>query len=187
MGWTSSYNWNKASDVKRELLSDYAAEPNFEVLAHRSTCYGRHFWMALKNKKTGRSFVVLFLLGGGFHEGWAYKDVSEDMGPCELDCPIELLDMTDEPTEKYAVAWRARVRAAVAARKGSRTMKYVKGDKVTIYGKVYVVYGISKRSYIVMPDGDAWRTYKCGPSKMRPYVSPEQVEASCAPTENVSV
>ena len=65
MGWTSSYNWSNASDVKRELLSDYANSESVEILAHRSTSYGRHWWVAFKQKKTGRSFVCLFLLAGG--------------------------------------------------------------------------------------------------------------------------
>jgi len=55
MGWTSSYNWSNASDVKRELLADYANSESVEILAHRSTSYGRHWWVAFKQKKTGRS------------------------------------------------------------------------------------------------------------------------------------
>lgn len=178
MGWTSSYNWSNASDVKRELLRDYENSENIEILAHRSTCYGRHFWMAIKVKSTGHSFVVLYLLAGGFREGWGYKDISEDCGPCDIDCPVELLDMTTEPTEGYAVDWRKRVREAAEARKGSQSKSFKPGDKCSIYGKTYVIVAKVKRSYIVSPEGQSWRTYKCGPSKMKPYLTPEQVEAA---------
>lgn len=175
MGWTSSYNWSNASDVKRELLRDYENSESIEILAHRSTCYGRHWWVAFRQKKTGRSFVCLFLLAGGFREGWGFKDIDETMGPVEIDCPIELLDMTDEPTEGYAVAWRERVRAKAEDRKGSQSKAFQKGDKCVIYGKTYVVVSQVKRSYIVSPEGKPWQTYKCGPSKMKPYLTPEQV------------
>jgi hypothetical protein len=179
MGWTTSYDWSNAEDVKRALLDDYAREADkFEVLGTRSTSYGRHFWMAIKIKNTGRSFVCLFLLGGGFREGWGFKDVSEDMGPVDIDCPVELLDMTDEPTEGYAVEWRKRVRAAAEARKGSQSKSFKRGDKCLIYGKTYVVVSQVKRSYIVSPEGKPWQTYKCGPSKMKPYLTPEQVAAA---------
>lgn len=160
MGWSFSYGWSNPSDVKRDLLRDYEGNDRVDVLAHKSTCYGRHWWVALKSKETGKSFIVLHLLARGSYGEWGYKDIDEQMGPVDVDCPVSLLDMTTEPTEGCAVAWRARVRGNAARKQTGFNV----GDKCSIYGKTYEVVGKVKRSYLVAREG---RTYKCGASKMK--------------------
>lgn len=180
MGWTSSPNWTSPSTVREETLRDLnRPDVGQVVLAHRSTSYGRHLWVAIQTPKL--KFVILYLISGsrtGGDYGYAVKEIDEFMGPVEIDCPVELLDMTTEPTEGYAIEWRKRVREAAEARKGSQSTSFKPGDKCRIYGKTYVVVAKVKRSYIVSPEGQSWRTYKCGPSKMKPYLTPEQVAAA---------
>lgn len=47
---------------------------------------------------------------------FGYKDMTEHMGPCESECPAAILDLLTPTTAEHALAWRARCRAAVAAR-----------------------------------------------------------------------
>jgi hypothetical protein len=43
---------------------------------------------------------------------FGYKPVPESYGPIEESCPIRFFALAGEPDSEYAVAWRARVRAA---------------------------------------------------------------------------
>jgi hypothetical protein len=47
---------------------------------------------------------------------FGYKDMTEHMGPCESDCPAAILDLLTPTDADHALAWRARCRAAIAAR-----------------------------------------------------------------------
>ena len=157
MGWTSCYRWNTPTDIKRELLAEYAASEHVEVLDHKSTCYGKHWWVALRNKGTDKSFVVLFKMAK-FDDCWGYKDIDEAMGPNETDCPISLLDLTTEPTEGYAVDWRKTVREFAKL----RTRKFDVGDQVTCHGRPYKITSKRGRSYIL-----DYR-WKASAAKLRP-------------------
>lgn len=48
---------------------------------------------------------------------FGYKDMSEDMGPIESDCPAAILDLLTPTTRQYALDWRARCRANAALRR----------------------------------------------------------------------
>ena len=159
MGWTTCYHWNTPTDIKREILADYAKSEHVEVLDHKSTCYGKHWWVALRNKKTGTSFICLFKMERFQQDDcWGYKDIDEAMGPNETDCPISLLDRTTEPTEGFAVDWRACVRKAAER----RSQKFEVGDKVLCHGREYKVTGKRGRSYIL-----DYR-WKAGAAKLHP-------------------
>lgn len=41
---------------------------------------------------------------------FGYKDITEDMGPCETDCPEYILDLLTEINAQYALKWRANCR-----------------------------------------------------------------------------
>ena len=48
---------------------------------------------------------------------FGYKDMTEQMGPYESDCPEMILDLLTPTDAHYARQWRARCRAAAAARR----------------------------------------------------------------------
>jgi hypothetical protein len=50
--------------------------------------------------------------------GWGYKGMDESVGPCYYDCPLAYLDMVPQAEGPYAQAWREKVRAYHAQRKG---------------------------------------------------------------------
>lgn len=51
---------------------------------------------------------------------FGYKDMTEHMGPCESECPAALLDELTATDSEYALAWRARCRANLLAKKLDR-------------------------------------------------------------------
>lgn len=53
---------------------------------------------------------------------WIYKPIDETMGPCEVDCPLELLDMVPDPGG-YATEWRAKVREHHARRASTKGLR----------------------------------------------------------------
>src|SRR3546814_944011 len=47
---------------------------------------------------------------------FGYKDMSENMGPCEADCPAAILELLSPTDHEYALDWRARCRANLVLR-----------------------------------------------------------------------
>jgi len=52
-------------------------------------------------------------------ENFGYKDLSENMGPCECRCPASVLDLLGPTENAYALEWRqaCRTRLALLARR----------------------------------------------------------------------
>jgi hypothetical protein len=48
---------------------------------------------------------------------FGYRDMSEDKGPCEAECPQPILDLLTPTSSEYALAWRARCRETHASRR----------------------------------------------------------------------
>jgi len=117
MGWVSSQSKTIAS-WKKEILQGYEnSTASCRVVEHKSTCYGRHWWVLVETTKGDPlRFVVLYLFEK-FGEGWGYKDVSEDMGPYYHDCPLSLVAKATEPQNEWSAAWRERVKNHHAALK----------------------------------------------------------------------
>lgn len=44
---------------------------------------------------------------------FGYKDMSEDIGPCEAECPKEILDLLTPTESKWANEWRDRCRKSI--------------------------------------------------------------------------
>ena len=86
---------------------------HWEVL--KSTAVGNNHWYLYRNKETGRVSIGLDLMAGGGKDGWGYKDLSEDYGPGQVNCPLSYLDQASEAVG-YAIEWRQKVRAFHARR-----------------------------------------------------------------------
>jgi hypothetical protein len=130
MGWTSAPSWSSRKDIIREVLSpSHNTYPNGTQGVCLDSCYkggpfsGR-LWVLYEKRKTDGSsyrFIILYLLQFLKHDrGWAYKDVTEHMGPCEVDCPLNFLEQApldqilgDQPSElsmNWAMEWREKVK-----------------------------------------------------------------------------
>lgn len=46
---------------------------------------------------------------------FGYKDQSESMGPCQIECPLDILDLLTPTSSAHALAWRERCRSIAAA------------------------------------------------------------------------
>ena len=85
----------------------------------------RRYYAAMRwTNKTKGEVRTLALVGlvnhvprasDGYTLGW--KDMSEDMGPVVIDCPLRILDRLDPPASDHARKWREDVRAHHARRR----------------------------------------------------------------------
>lgn len=136
MGWSFDH-----VDVGRKahiesLTSKRHFGEDYEPLEHRVV--GNNVWQLVLHKPTGRKLITLDLIAKERGGGWGYKGLDEDMGPCEVNCPLTLLNKASPVTEGYAVEWREKVRAYHARRK---TAKPVAGMVVKYGGREYKLIG----------------------------------------------
>ena len=92
-------------------------------------------------------FICLYMLRGCpqvKHDpcNWGYKDVSEDMGPYQLSCPLSYIEMVEAWEKEHGIEcfghakdWRESVREHLAR----KHRKLAKGTKIRLYDREYVV------------------------------------------------
>lgn len=140
MGWDFYCDKRFTKDVivaekitGRDLTCDGVAP---KVLAH--SLRGNNLWRVIE-KPDGERFIALDLLrSGGKDSGWGYKGLCETMGPCEVNCPLYMLDLVPEPKDsEFAAGWRDRVRAHHANKRTKRTWK--EGQRINLFGRQYVL------------------------------------------------
>ena len=130
MGWTSTdarfYTADGKIDRKAECDNLYTWEDERRAnKVLKSSMRGSVYYAAVQttDKSTGSKevFAVVCLTStrwdGGFNFG--YKGMTEDMGPCEDDCPKGILDLLTDTESKYAKEWRERCRAKLRDKKQS--------------------------------------------------------------------
>ena len=164
MGW--SFGWNDRRSLAAEVLKGFDHKDKdgkltggkTAVIAHQFA--GNNLWSVFEetrpDKPTSR-FIVLFLIrcspvkGGvqGERE-WGYKDVSEDMGPCEVNCPKKYLDMVPpcgtapskdgDGSYEWSRKWRERVceywtqrNAKAKAKRDAKRCGYCRTRPATTY------------------------------------------------------
>ncbi len=68
--------------------------------------------------RTVTAVVCLVKYNPRDREGYifGYKDMGEEMGPCEATCPAAILDLLTSTESAHALDWRARCRAGLANR-----------------------------------------------------------------------
>lgn len=167
MGWTFTYG---ASDKKKfigTIIRDLENSPTSNVLAHRVV--GNNLWVALADKKFHNRFIYLFRLAK--HDGdWGYKDIDENMGPVEVNCPMSLIKMTaiyDEGRNEWARKWRERVTAYHAAK--TKKVKLTIGDAVTVrnaLGKYIIVSFVRRSARIQRTDIPGGLMYRCSTGRL---------------------
>ena len=131
MGWTSTdarfYTADGKVNRKAECDALYTWEgekTKNEVI--KSSMRGSVYYAAVQttDKSTGSKevFAVVCLTStrwdGGFNFG--YKGMTEDMGPCEDDCPKGILVLLTDTESKYAKEWRERCWAKIRDKKQNR-------------------------------------------------------------------
>lgn len=135
MGWTSFHDvgLSVGEICTREFTDSNPAGDRWSVVDQSTR---GSVWYAIgRLDRVGQPPVFYGLVwltsrrGGQF----AYKDMTEDMGPYYWDCPARLLDQLDKlaPTPgQSAIDWRAKCRAKIAAKRKPKP-KLAPGQIVT--------------------------------------------------------
>ena len=148
MGWTSyhatHYKNNGTIDRKAEcdaLFMDGLNAGYYRVV--KSALVGSVYYAAIETLKRGKrqpdnsyiyenipeterkTWAVVFLTSTDSRDyfNFSYKDMSEDMGPCESDCPASILSALSPTDDEYALAWRERCRANIEKKKDPHALK----------------------------------------------------------------
>jgi hypothetical protein len=132
MGWLFMSRFSMGGfATPRQYLDDqftYSREVEGKTYGLRvigSACVANRVYYAAceptKEGKVGPAFAIICLVRWNPRsptgEHFGYKDLSEDMGPCEASCPARILDLLGPTDHKFAIQWRAACRAALAKRK----------------------------------------------------------------------
>lgn len=148
MGWTSyhatHYKNNGTIDRKAECdayFMDGLNAGHFRVV--KSALVGSVYYAAIETLKRGKeqpdnsyiyedipeaerkTWAAVFLTSTDSREyyNFSYKDMSEDMGPCEDRCPASILSLLSPTDYEYALAWRERCRANIEKKKDPHALK----------------------------------------------------------------
>ena len=128
MGW--DFYADSRIDKKaiiRKLKEPGSLAPGYEML--KSTVIGNNFWYLMRTPEGKITIGLTLMKSGGQGYGWGTKELSETMGPNELDCPLAYLDEASPP-EFYAVEWRENVRKYHAEQDRRKTSRpaYAEGQ-----------------------------------------------------------
>jgi hypothetical protein len=168
MGWTYSESWGSASAM-RDHLRESLHGSGYEIAKDALVAYGHRYYAAVT--KEGKTSIFVALINGDKRNGFGYKDMAESMGPCDVDCPLSVLDaaspieelygpVTGDGSAKWATDWRAKVRAyhAKRAEGRARAKALAPGDLVWVTGARGNPFTISsvnpKRVLATSPDYD---------------------------------
>lgn len=108
--------------------------------------------------------VILTQWRRGTWYNFGYKDIEENMGPCEADCPQSILDLLTPTNSEWANEWRGKCRAKLAKPK----LKLTAGDTVRFARPITFTGGETftelvcvnaKRLWFKVAE-DRWGTYR---------------------------
>jgi hypothetical protein len=119
MGWLFKHGQNR-HDLIEELTAEQRNEHGHTWKAIKRAAVGNNLWAVIEHvHPEGKieRYIMLFKLGksGG---AWGYKDIGEDCGPYEDNCPLSFFDLAPlaDDDKSYARDWRERVRQAHTVR-----------------------------------------------------------------------
>lgn len=111
MGWISykaTFYKKGRIDKIEEIKSLYNNEENFKLL--KASAVGNTIYTAVEHTKDNEKkvFGVVYLTSTNMKEDYnfAYKEVEESLGPCEIDCPASILKLLTPIDSEYANEWR---------------------------------------------------------------------------------
>ncbi len=127
MGWLYMKSFNGYSGPRQYLDAQFTYDnPKLRSRVLRSTLDPgmRVYYAAVEHRRGddgSEVFAAVCLVDWNPRdpEGYifGYKDMTEQMGPVESNCPEAILDLLTPTTNAYALAWRQRCRANAGARR----------------------------------------------------------------------
>lgn len=193
MGWTEFFDnptLTRAQMIEKELSQP--AKPDnprawgFEYITERgATVYAIGWHDAPDRPRIYFGLVCLTSRRGGY---FAYKDMTEDMGPYRHDAPVKMLDMLDRlapnPTG-HAADWRKKCREYQAAKKTKTVWKA--GDRIEYGRESYALKREAgpRRGWIVTHEGSGF-DYRITARQMNKARKLNPGEQAFKPTKEVS-
>lgn len=112
MGWTEyrATHYNKYGiDRRAECRAYFERNEKWGTLL-KDAMVGSTWYGAVKLTETGEVFAAVFLTSTRDGTEFAYKDMSDSMGPCQYDCPESILKLLSPTDNKFALEWREKCR-----------------------------------------------------------------------------
>jgi len=100
--WETERSRNTCLDIAMKLNVAYAAVERVEKETGE-----RVVWAAV---------IAMRYIRGDELYNWGYKDMEEQMGPVQAECPERILDLLTPTDHEYAIDWRKRCRRAAERR-----------------------------------------------------------------------
>lgn len=138
-----------------EKTLDDGSKRGVRVLA--SSCPGNRTYYAAAQETVdgvgGDVFAVVCLVrwnprSRDGHQ-FGYKDMTENSGPCEDDCPATILDLLSPTDHEHAIDWRARCRANLER----RARKLADGDRIRLPEPMTFTDGNIAQEFVVCKRG----------------------------------
>ena len=153
-GHTSAKSYLDAQLTYERTLED-GSTPGLRVRA--SSCPGNRTYYAAAQELVGGvpgdvfAVVCLVRWNPRSRDGhqFGYKDLSENMGPCEADCPAAILDLLTPTDNQHALDWRARCRVNLAR----RARKLSDGDRIRLPEPMSFTDGHIAQEFVVWKRG----------------------------------
>jgi len=126
MGWLYMRDCGEYGNARSYLDNQFTfARDGTQVTCLASALVGgKAYYAAVEQidpggRRTVTGIVCLVAFNPRAADGmtFGYKDMDESMGPCEADCPDDILDLLTPTDREHALNWRARCRANNIARK----------------------------------------------------------------------
>lgn len=135
MGWIGYYCGHGKIDRRAEANRNFDLD-RYEVL--KSSCVGSTVYSAILDKETGKCFAYVILTR--IKDGWFYyKDIHEDMGPAERECPVSILNLLSPTDAEWAKEWRDACRINAAKKQDPLSLRNLPvGAKICWNGFVLV-------------------------------------------------
>jgi hypothetical protein len=139
MGWTSTYKTPGQSMDEffmQELFTGLDGSQPYEIVA--SAFKNRVWYAAVKDTKTGDTVAMVVLVTFAPRDSQfniTYKDMTEEVGPCERECPNRILDLLTPIKSEWANQWRADCREynrIIAERKARQPKRITDGMRIKL-------------------------------------------------------
>lgn len=171
MGWTSYHaSYYKSGKIDRKAEIDNSISDSYKVL--KSAMVGSTYYAAVKGPNEDVfAYIVLTSVDMKDYYNFAYKPMSEDMGPYSYDCPKGILDLLTPTDNEEAQQWRSACRARIDAKKERRSpgslpvgtcIKFFIGDEEVVCYKRYPAYQF-KRPWWYIPKSGKYMSVKLIP------------------------
>jgi hypothetical protein len=143
MGWLYMQSLKGHSGPRQYLDAQFTFErPEATSKVLRSALVGmRVYYAAVEQIRIASgerevfALICLVRYNPRDREGYifGYKDLTEQMGPCESECPTSILDLLTPTDAPYARQWRARCLESAAARRARAAKPSPRAGQVIVF------------------------------------------------------